>query len=100
MEAVLKATTDFEKWFSAIPPLGFEDLYDLYRSVADGVSHGWYKVTRKGNILFVIHGDMRLVIASDAAKMALLNTLLDMRGEETDLDMDGWYHFRRETMKG
>jgi hypothetical protein len=98
----MSTTTDFQEWLGNVELEDYEEVYSLYRAVKDATSFGIFDVElAKGGgerwIVTASSTDQSLLIASGDAKAAFLQHLT---GEYYgDLDMEGWYSFKRAMSK-
>lgn len=94
--------TDFEAWLDQVDPEGHEEVYSLYRSVADATQIGLFESKPakggKGLIVYKDHIDDYLLLASDKAKSAFLNEI-EKRYVDNDMNIEGWYEFHRSMAK-
>lgn len=70
-------TTDFEIWLEAINTYEIDDIFCLYECVRNRKDYGMFKCTTNNGIVFIStdDSDMTLLLATDKAVTAFLNTL-------------------------
>ena len=87
---------DFESWINSHDLSDYNDVYCLYRSIADVEEWGEFKTVhgRGKGIYIVSSGESveKLIIASEKAR----KKFLDMIEEKFcgELDIEGWYAFK------
>ena len=86
--------TDFEVWLEENEPEGHEEIYALYQAVVSRNDWGFYNVTNDGDKTFVKGSLSTLLLASGKARKAFLSRVDALR-DDRELDMESWYHFRR-----
>ncbi len=93
--------TDFNDWFNQADPEGHEEVYSLFRCVSDEESFGCWECKKNQGKLFIKSGNTEdtLMIASPEAKALFLSILRDRYVTDKDLDIEGWYAFRRAMEK-
>ena len=91
--------TDFDSWLDQADPDGHEEVYALYRAVADVDEFGMYKCTMNNEKYFVKgdHTDDTLMLASEKAHSAFLNVINSRF--EIEGDIEGWYGYKRAMAK-
>lgn len=106
----MATTMNFEEWIDGVDPDDYNEVYCIYRSVADlnedndVEEWGGFKASRKetsrGPMYFIksTFSDEVLMLASDKARDAFIDYLTKrFAGEE--LDIEGWYYFKYEMDK-
>jgi hypothetical protein len=90
----MTTTTDFEIWLEENEPEGHAEIYALYQTVVTRNAWGAYVVTNVGDKTFVKGPSSTLLLANEKARKAFLSKVDALR-DDRELDMEGWYHFRR-----
>ena len=94
--------TDFASWLDQADPEGHEEVYSLYRAVQDRDEWGPFnaKPARGGDgvIVYADHIDDTLLLASEKAFEAFSKEI-ERRYVDSDLNIEGWYEFRRSMAK-
>lgn len=95
--------TDFDSWLDQTEPAGYEDVYSLFRCVSGEENFGRWECKNNQGKLFIEAGSKTaydtLMIASPQAKELFLRILRDRYVTDKDLDIEGWYEFRRAMEK-
>ena len=93
--------TDFAAWLEQANPDDHEEVYALYRAVADEEEMGLYECSRNARgQLFVKanHTDDTLMIASASAKALFLQKMEEQYCDDPS-DMESWYGYKRAMAK-
>ncbi|MDY4388687.1 hypothetical protein [Pectobacterium aroidearum] len=87
--------TDFDSWLDQADPDDYEEIYALYRTVADADEFGLYKCSVNNGKYFVKadHAEDTLMLASEKARSAFLQAV-DSR-YDIEGDIEGWYGYQR-----
>ncbi len=94
------AITDFNSWLDEASPDDFEEIYCIYRAVADNDSFGCYKCEENNGKFFLKadHVSETLMLASEKAKNAFLEQIRKQYCDGTD-DIEMWYGYSRAMAK-
>lgn len=91
----MKDMNDFENWINSHDLSDYNDVYCLYRSVADVDEWGSFKTVHgRGKGIYILKStecEENLVIASEKARKTFLNMIEEKFCGE--LDIEGWYSF-------
>lgn len=92
----METTTDFSAWLSCLDLTNYEEIYSLYRSVADCDEYGMYSTqvangVNNGWIVKATFLDDALHIASDKAKHMFLSIIAAKYFN--GMDLEGWYAY-------
>lgn len=96
------AITDFSAWLACMDLSDYEDIYSLYRSVAECDEYGMYKTQvangiNNGWIVKATFLEDTLHIASDKAKQTFLSMI--EKQYFNGMDLEGWYAYMRAMEK-
>ena len=98
----MAAITDFQAWLECADLESYEEVYSLYRSVADCSDYGLFNTQiangkDNGWIVTASYLDDTLHLCSEKAK----DTFLSMIEKRYcgDMTMEGWYAYKREMEK-
>lgn len=99
----METSTDLDLWLDTAAPEEYEELYDLYQSVANRQSGGYFEATTEGEKTFIsqirpIDESITLVLENEEARMVFL-AKVDARREDTSLSFEGWYQHYRAMQK-
>lgn len=90
--------TDFDGWLDQADPDDYEEIYALYRAVANGETFGRYECKpSQGHFKWFVKAgctEDTLMLASSKAREAFLRRIEERFGDG-ELDMESWYHFHR-----
>ncbi|GCE90446.1 hypothetical protein MSKU15_2047 [Komagataeibacter diospyri] len=90
----MQDTTDFEVWIEDNEPDGYEEIYTLYRSVAEREDNGIWAVTTNGDKTFVTGPTSTLQLLSEKARRTFLNAVEALKSDP-EMDMESWYGYER-----
>ena len=96
----MATTMDFDDWLECTDLSDYNDVYSLYRSVADLMTYGGYNTVQAPNGAYILTADDvedSLCLATDKARDAFLKTI-EYRYCD-DMDIEGYYAFHREMEK-
>jgi|688.fasta_scaffold312258_1 uncharacterized protein YutE (UPF0331/DUF86 family) len=87
------------EWLDGLDLDGYEEIYSLYRTVADKEDFGIFKLQEKGNkiILSVPHVDDTLELDNDEERQQFAD-LIEAEYMD-DMDAESWYGFQRAMEK-
>ena len=94
--------TDFSAWLSCLDLSNYEEIYSLYRSVAECDEYGMYNTqvangVNNGWIVKATFLDDTLHIASDKAKRVFLSQI--EANYFNGMDLEGWYAYMKAMEK-
>jgi hypothetical protein len=98
----MSTTIDFQEWLGNVELEDYEEIYSLYRAVKDATSFGIFDVkpARGSGERWIVTASCTdqslLIVSSDARTALLLHLTKTYCG---DLDMEGWYAYKRAMAK-
>ncbi len=100
----MATTSDFKNWVDFVELENYEEIYCIYRAVADLDEWGAFKctekITSKGSMYFLKcdYCDDILMLASDKAREYFMKYIEDIY-VQSELDIEGWYSIKRAMEK-